>query len=316
MHMRWKKVLLTLAIAFGAGAVYLSAFPVGQRADRSFDTSVDRPAFTSHAPLVLYDEGHHNAHRLRGTYAPFCELLRSDGYRIEVVRERFTAAALARARILVSVNAAGGSNPKLFGFNLVPLRKGRRDAAAYTAAEIEAVRKWVADGGSLLLVADHYPFGVAMRGLAAAFGVTMHGGYVEVEDQYAGQTDASSVRFSRENGLLPLSPIVTGRHAAERVDVVQSFTGQSLDAREGFALLALPPSAVEYVPPPPEFKEQRAGRSQAVALEYGRGRVIVLGEAGMLTAQIEDGRRFGMNLPGIDNRQFALNIMHWLSRLL
>jgi hypothetical protein len=27
-------------------------------------------------------------------------------------------------------------------------------------------------------------------------------------------------------------------------------------------------------------------------------------------------RPFGMNVPGIDNRQLALNIMHWLSSLL
>ena len=48
-----------------------------------------------------------------------------------------------------------------------------------------------------------------------------------------------------------------------------------------------------------------------------QGRLVVLGEAGMLTAQI-DGRshkNFGMNVPGIDNKQLALNIMHWLSRL-
>jgi hypothetical protein len=41
----------------------------------------------------------------------------------------------------------------------------------------------------------------------------------------------------------------------------------------------------------------------------------------MLSAQMirySDGRemRFGMNVPGNDNRQFALNVAHWLSRLL
>jgi hypothetical protein len=37
----------------------------------------------------------------------------------------------------------------------------------------------------------------------------------------------------------------------------------------------------------------------------------------MLTAQVSgDGEKFGMNAPGLDNKQFALNIMHWLSRLL
>jgi len=44
--------------------------------------------------------------------------------------------------------------------------------------------------------------------------------------------------------------------------------------------------------------------------------VAWLGEAAMLTAQVDDGHRFGMNMTGIDNRQFALNVMHWLSRLM
>lgn len=58
-----------------------------------------------------------------------------------------------------------------------------------------------------------------------------------------------------------------------------------------------------------------AGRAQGVALEVQAGRVVVLGEAGMLRAQREsNGDRIGMNAPGYDNRQLALNIMHWLSR--
>ena len=59
------------------------------------------------------------------------------------------------------------------------------------------------------------------------------------------------------------------------------------------------------------------GRAQGVALEVGQGRVVVLGEAGMLSAQRDRrGSPVGMNFPGYDNRKFALNIMHWLSRLL
>jgi hypothetical protein len=52
-------------------------------------------------------------------------------------------------------------------------------------------------------------------------------------------------------------------------------------------------------------------------LQFGKGRVVVLGEAAMLTAQLtRDDKPFGMQVAGIDNRQLALNIMHWLSRLL
>jgi hypothetical protein len=44
---------------------------------------------------------------------------------------------------------------------------------------------------------------------------------------------------------------------------------------------------------------------------------VVLGEAAMLTAQVAPkGFRFGMNVSGTDNRQLALNIMHWLSGLI
>ena len=55
------------------------------------------------------------------------------------------------------------------------------------------------------------------------------------------------------------------------------------------------------------------GRAQAIALPFGKGRVVVFGEAAMLTAQE---RNFGMNYPGTDDRQLVLNVMHWLSDLL
>jgi len=64
--------------------------------------------------------------------------------------------------------------------------------------------------------------------------------------------------------------------------------------------------------------------AQGLAFPFGAGRVVVLGEAGMLTAQIvrfpdQPDRapyRFGLNTDGHDDRQFALNLMHWLSRLI
>jgi hypothetical protein len=50
-----------------------------------------------------------------------------------------------------------------------------------------------------------------------------------------------------------------------------------------------------------------------VALGHGAGRVVVMGDAAELTAQLRGLQPAGMNVPGIDNRQMALNIMHWLS---
>jgi hypothetical protein len=62
-----------------------------------------------------------------------------------------------------------------------------------------------------------------------------------------------------------------------------------------------------------EMVEQKAGEVQGLAFERGAGRVVVLGEAAILTAQVARHERFGMSSPGCDNRQFALNVVHWLT---
>lgn len=59
--------------------------------------------------------------------------------------------------------------------------------------------------------------------------------------------------------------------------------------------------------------EAPAGAAQGLAFTLGQGRVVVLGEAGMVTAQVARRERYGMNTPDNDNRQFVLNVMHWLA---
>ena len=126
--------------------------------------------------------------------------------------------------------------------------------------------------------------------------------------------------YTRESGRLVDHPITRGRNQSERVNKVIAFTGQSLKGpADGEAFLKLADSAQDRMPGRTSEGVSAAGRSQAIALKVGKGRVIVLGEAAMLSAQIITGARpikFGMNRPGTDNRQFALNLMHWLSGLL
>jgi len=314
-QVRVKKLFVGLCGVILLGVLYLTIFPFGQRADSSFDVALQNPAYANTHPVLLFDEGHYNSHKIQGKSAPFGKLLRNDGYEIRRNQGRLTAESLRGVAVLAIVNASGGSNPQLFGINLVPLRKGKREAPAFTAGEISTIRSWVREGGSLLLVADHYPFGTAAESLSAAFGVTMHCGFTEAPKKYSPENDAGAITFSRQNGLLMDHPVINGRSSAERLNVVMSFTGQSLDSTTGTPILKLPAETKEYVPPPPDFAEQPGGAAQGIVLEYGNGRVAVMGEAGMLTAQIEGGHRFGMNVPGVDNRQFVLNLMHWLSRL-
>jgi hypothetical protein len=303
--------LVTMTIVVAACA--------GQVADDSYVPSVAAPAYAgASAPGVCVDRAHNNAHTSDGLYAPFARLLAADGYRVRALDARLDHGVPNDCAVLVTVNPAGWRRPKLFGLNLPTQSKGRREAPAFTAREIDSVGAWVRRGGAMLLIADHYPFGSAAASLGAAFGVDMSQGFTEAANVEPGAHDRGQLLFSRDNGLLGDHPITRGRNASERVTRVVTYTGQSIAAPGATPLLVLGDSAVDYVPPAPNFTARPAtGRLQGLALDVGRGRVVVLGEAAELTAQVSDrGTRFGMQVPGNDNARFALNILHWLTRLL
>jgi hypothetical protein len=156
--------------------------------------------------------------------------------------------------------------------------------------------------------------GSAAQCLAKRLGVNMSTG--ATSDPVNSSGGDTSLVFSRENHLLGDHPITRGRDASERVTKVQTFTGTSLKGPEGSTpILKLADSAVDLSfgdgPSAPA-----AGRAQGLAFPLGKGRVVVMGEAAELSAQLVGTEKFGMNVPGIDNRQMALNIMHWLSGLL
>jgi hypothetical protein len=260
-----------------------------------------------------------------GRYKPLAGLLRNDGYRIESRDDELARDALAGFEVLLIANALGLRGSMQHVANLLRL-EGSVDlgADAFSDAECEAVREWVREGGALLLVADHAPAGAAARKLAAQFGVEMTNWYAEEPKQHDAETDNwSFIVFSRESGMLGEHLITQGRGEAERVSKVITFTGQSLRAPAGaVSFLRLSDDAREYPLRASDDAEFRsaAGLAQGVALGFGKGRVVVLGEAAMITSQLvrSGGRefRFGMSRAGYDNRQLALNLLHWLSRLI
>ncbi len=290
------------------------SFFLAQRADYGWDPAVETPGVVDADVRVLIDEGHHNASHagITGRYWPFARLLRADGYSVERSRSAFTRGDLDRAQVLVIANASGAPKPQAFGINIpIPTDLERSDPA-FTPAQILLLRSWVENGGSLLLIADHAPFGEAAATLASALGVTMHKGFVEVPGE-----SSDPLLFSRSDGRLGDHPILTGDGPETAIERVMTYTGQSLDGPPGASvLLRLPESAIEFVPERDGWIPRPAGPAQGLAFELGRGRVVVLGEAGMMTAQVSRRVPFGMNTPDNDNRQFVLNVMHWLSRKL
>ncbi len=279
-----------------------------QRADDEYNVAVSAPYYADKKPVLLFDEAHHNFHTTDGLYKPFVSLLMNDGFEIRPVRVKFKADVLSQGKVMVIANAAGDND--------------LNDQPAFSPDECEAVAKWVGQGGSLLLVADHFPFGSAAQLMASAFGVDFQKGVVSDSVFFAeGTGDHTQIVFSRANRQLKDHPVTAG---VERVVI---FTGQSLAGPPGATVfLGLSPHAydmsadvkitrngddsrveVNYADPKPA-----QGRAVGIAMQHGKGRVVVLGEAAMLTAQkTRDGVKVGMN-SNEGNRRLVLNIMHWL----
>jgi hypothetical protein len=79
------------------------------------------------------------------------------------------------------------------------VRKGAM-GPAFTPVECDAVRDWVRGGGSLLLIADHVPWGDASAILAQRFDIEMGRGIVM--DLKHADGNPTRLVFSVENGLL------------------------------------------------------------------------------------------------------------------
>jgi len=295
-------------VVVGALLFLTSTIVAQQLPDPEFNTSVENPAYKREGPRVMFDEAHHNFHTTEGRYKPFVDLLLNDGYRVIRNRQPFSKTTLTSYKVLVISNALGAEEDDDEG----------ADKSAFTDEEIQAVHDWVKSGGALLLIADHSPFGGAAAVLASRFGVEMSKGYTfDKENSVAGLP--SQLIFSRENKLLASHPITEGRDEKERINTLRSFTGQSLKGPDdSIAILKLSPTATDAPSYDSQTSVSAAGRAQALALKFGKGRVVVQGEAAMLSAQISGAEKhpMGMNVPGSDNKQYALNLMHWLSGLL
>ena len=271
-------------------ALALASCSTEQRPDSDADVSVQQPRFErGTGPRVLIDGGHGNLHTEETGFAPFAALLRNDGFRVGGLRERLTLEALANVDVLVIVNAenpAGGS--------------------AFTAEEVAAVRTFVEQGGALLLIADHIPYPDSAAALATAFGVTLQNNFADYDGEEI---------FTRSNGGLTEDPLLAG------IDSIATFSGSTMETSDPQArpLLRLWPGWTVQTPSGDGLSPERPAGNvlQGVALERGKGRVAVFGEAAMFTAQTSEGlfgERIGFHADGAGgNRTLILRLLHWLA---
>ncbi|MEQ9401603.1 MAG: DUF4350 domain-containing protein [Longimicrobiales bacterium] len=309
---RWLSLASCMTLIAGLAATPV-AVDAQQVPDRGFVPPIGSATFArGEGPEVGIDAAHVNFHTMEGRYQSFARLLTRDGYQVRSNSSPFTASSLETLEVLVIANAMHSQSEDDFA----PLP----NLSAFTDAEIGEVERWVAAGGSLLLIADHMPIAGHAEDLAAAFGIRFHNGFVFDAD------GNGLITFRRSDGTLVESAVIDGRDGSERVDSVTAFTGQAfrvdpdVDATpllvvpEGYSVV-LPSVAWEFSESTPRVPA--AYLLQGALVRHGQGRVAVFGEAAMFSAQLAgpEERPMGMNHPAAaQNYRFALNIMRWLSQ--
>lgn len=299
------KVAIILFILTGLSAAQ-------QIGDPDFNPPIFHPAYaTGEGSRIYIDEAHNNFHTMDGRYKPFADLLTRDGYVIKPLKDTIAKNTLDSVDILVISNALNLRNIQDW---TLPT------PSAFTKVEIKNIVRWVDEGGSLFLIADHMPFPGAVSELTSQFGFKLNNGFA---------FDTSSTGFdlfTREAGTLKNNFITNGRDNSERVDSIYSFTGEAFQIPEDAVpvmkmnnnfIAMMPDTAWNFEEDTPTIPI--ADWSQGAVENFGKGKVAIWGEAAMFSAQVagQNKAKVGMNTPEAKhNYQLLLNIIHWLDGLI
>lgn len=279
-----------------------------QIADSTYNPIIHNPEYNmGMGSIVFIDEGHNNFHTKNGRFKAFARLLEKDGYNVKEYEGLFDKKKLEEGKILVISNALNKINVTDW---FLP------NPSAFTEPEIEIVKQWVSEGGSLFLIADHMPMAGAAKDLAAVFGFEFTNGFA-LDTSVRGPSF-----FYLKDKTLVENTITNGRNDSERVEQVATFTGQAFKiSNKSTPILIFNSNFINLSPDTAwvfndkTIKYSVAGWSQGAYAEYGNGRVVVFGEAAMFTAQLAgpNAIKVGMNsAEAPENHQLLLNIIHWL----
>ena len=275
--------------------------------DTTYNPIIQNPEYEEgKGPVIFIDEGHYNFHTKNSRYKPFSNLLERDGYNVIEYKGVFKKNELAKGKILVISNAL---NENVEDW-VIP------NPSAFTKSEIDEIRQWVFEGGNLFLIADHMPFANAAKALAKAFEFEFSNGFV------FDTLSRGPAFFNLKEKTLVESIITKGRDSIERVEQIATFTGQAFKIPDdATSILTFSKDYVNFLPDTAWVFDDNTtkfnveGWSQGAYKKFGKGKIVVFGEAAMFTAQLAGPkkRKGGMNSEvAPENHQLLLNIIHWL----
>jgi len=264
-------------------------------------------------PVVLWD-GSHNNYGVDTTFNSYLDWLGGQGYAVSLSEDLFNHDVLAGVDVLVLDNPLAEANIEYWGLPT---------PSAYADDEVSAVIDWVRAGGAVLMVVEHMPFPGAFGLLLDAFEVEASNGFAIKSSGVSllGTDDQGPVGlfvYKRSSGDFPDHPVVAGRTVDERIDTLAADWGSAFRMPDGATiLLTLPDDALSVEPEVAwEFDSTTTmkdvgGWSQAGLMQFGEGRVAVIGDNFLLTdpgSLIEPADQIGIQHP-----QFTINLFRWLA---
>jgi hypothetical protein len=275
------------------------------------------PAFNDVArPVIVFAEGHNNFGDNRDSFSAEMEqFLASEGFDLKQHMGAITREALKGVSILHTDNALAPENQDNW---TLPT------PSAFTHEEISIIYDWVHDGGSLLMVIEHMPFGGSYEDLAKAFNVETSNGFAVDERLLNGYSEeiisnAGWFVFRQDNGTLGDHPILTGRQPHERIEFVAADVGSAFRlAEHAVSLMTFGSNAISLEPSvswrfdSTTPRRSVSGWSQAGVMKVGKGRLAVLGDNFLIIppSQLESEKEV---LFGSYHPQFTVNVYRWLS---
>ncbi|VUX56185.1 conserved exported protein of unknown function [uncultured Woeseiaceae bacterium] len=267
-------------------------------------------------PVIVFAEGHNN-YSERDSFADMEEFLAKEGFDLKQHMGAITREALKGVSILHTDNALAPENQDQDNWTLPT-------PSAFTPEEISIIYDWVHDGGSLLMVIEHMPFGGSYEDLAKAFNVETSNGFAvdkRLLNGYSEETidDAGWFVFRQDNGALGDHPILTGRQPHERIEFVAADVGSAFRLPErAVSLMTFGSNAISLEPSvswrfdSTTPRRSVSGWSQGGVMKVGKGRLAVLGDNFLMIppSQLKSEKEVVF---GRYNPQFTVNVYRWLS---
>lgn len=282
--------------------------------DSLFVGKVNNPAYLfNQGPIIFVDAYHNNGITLNNGFSPVAEILKKDGYKLLPLTKEFVETQLDSTSIVVIIDALHEIN--IDNWKLPT-------PSAFTDQEINKINNWVKNGGNLLLVADHMPFPGASKKLAEEFDIEWINGFVIDSLLW----DLSE--FKKKDKTLLKHAITQGRVIDESIDAVFSYYGSGFKINNPKIVGLFRFNKKDIV----SYQTEEAWKMfpntpllstsnlyQAAALEHGKGRIVVVAESSLFSAQLVGKNRIPVGINYIEkgqNLQFVINVFHWLSRII